>query len=126
MGFLSRTYPGKAHDKGIAGHESIAYPSGTVLHKDLGFRGYEPDVAETRQPGKKPPGRELTAAQKRENRRLARSRVRVEHAIAGVKRSRAVKDELRNTREGFSDAAMEAASALHDLRVNNRKRRLRR
>jgi hypothetical protein len=53
VGFLSRTYPGKAHDKGIAAHEAIAYPPGAVLHKDLGFQGYEPDVAETRQAKKK-------------------------------------------------------------------------
>ena len=53
-------------------------------------------------------------------------RVGVEHAIAGVKRSRIVKDVLRNTRPDVSDAAMEAASSLHNLRVQNRRRRLKR
>ena len=75
---------------------------------------------------KKAPGRDLTPAEKRENRKLSRVRVGVEHAIAGVKRSRIVKDMLRNTKAGLSDAAMEAASALHNLRVQNRKRRLKR
>jgi hypothetical protein len=53
---------------------------------------------------------------------LARIRVQVEHALAGAKRSRIVKDVLRNTKDGISDSAMEAACGLHNLRVRNRKR----
>jgi hypothetical protein len=51
--------------------------------------------------------------------------VRVEDALAGVKRSRTVKDELRNTTESFSDLVMAVACGLHNLRVQVRKRRLR-
>jgi hypothetical protein len=47
----------------------------------------------------------------------------VEHDLAGVKRSRIVKDVLRNTKEGVSDTVMEAACGLHNLRVENRKER---
>jgi hypothetical protein len=57
---------------------------------------------------------------------LARIRVRVEHALAGVKRRRIVKDILRNTKEGDADAVMEAACGLHNLRVENRERPLKR
>ena len=71
---------------------------------------------------KRPPGRELTAAEKRANRELARIRVRVEHAIAGVKRSRVVKDVFWNKKPGSSDVSMEVASGLHNLRVTHRKR----
>ena len=53
-------------------------------------------------------------------------RVRVEHAIAGVKRSRIVKDVLRNKRDDTSDSAIEAACGLHNLRVRHRKRRIKR
>jgi len=53
---------------------------------------------------------------------LGRIRVRVEHALAGVKRCRIVKDVLRNTREDVSDSAMEASCGLHNLRVQKRKR----
>jgi len=122
IGFLSGTYAGKTADKTIADGEGIAYPPGTVLYKDAGFQGYEPAVQETRQAKKKPPRGELTAAEKRANRKLARLRVRVEHAIAGVKRCRIVKDVFRNTQEGVSDSVMEAASGLHNLRVQSRKR----
>lgn len=46
----------------------------------------------------------------------------MEHALAGVKRSRSVKDVLRNTGEGFSDTAMLVACGLHNLRVECRKK----
>ena len=48
----------------------------------------------------------------------------MEHALAGVKRCRIVKDVLRNTKEGDSDSVMEAACGLHNLRVETRKRPL--
>jgi len=67
----------------------------------------------------------LTPAEKRTNRKLARIRVRGEHALAGIKRARVVKDVLRNTKEGFSDLAMVIACGLHNLRVHIRKRALR-
>src|SRR3954449_892628 len=92
-----------------------------------------PGSRDTSRPGrgligrkKKPPRRELTAAEKRMNRKLARIRVHVEHVLSGVKRSRIVKDVLRNTKDGVSDSAMEAACGLHNLRAQNRKRPLRR
>jgi len=72
---------------------------------------------------KKPRKGELTAAEKQRNRKLSRTRVRVEHAIAGIKRSRSVKDVLRNTKAGFSDMAMAAACGLHNFRVEHRKQR---
>jgi hypothetical protein len=72
---------------------------------------------------KKPRGSELTAQEKLANQRLARVRVRGEHALAGVKISRIVKDVLRNLTDGFSDRVMLAACGLHNLRVSRRKRR---
>jgi DDE superfamily endonuclease/Helix-turn-helix of DDE superfamily endonuclease len=53
IGFLSRTYVGKTHDKRIADEEDIAYPPRAVLYKDTGFQGYEPAVQETCQAKKK-------------------------------------------------------------------------
>jgi len=47
-------------------------------------------------------------------------RVRVEHAISGVKRSRIVKDVFRNTKDDFSDLVMVIACGLHILRVQQR------
>ena len=53
VGYLSGTYVGRAADKGVADHEGIAYPPGTVLYQDSGFQGYAPAGARTRQAKKK-------------------------------------------------------------------------
>ena len=68
----------------------------------------------------------MTRGDKRHNRVLSRVRVRVEHAICGVKRCRCVKDVLRNKRPECSDRFMALATGLHNLRVRHRKRALRR
>jgi hypothetical protein len=52
VSFLSRTYPGKTHDKKVADTENIVYPEEMVLHKDSGFQGYEPKVRKLHQPKK--------------------------------------------------------------------------
>ena len=52
VSFLSKTYPGKTHDKKIADSEQISYPTHIALHKDTGFQGYEPNVRKTYQPKK--------------------------------------------------------------------------
>jgi hypothetical protein len=51
--FLSETYPGRANDKRIADEAELRYPPGTVLHKDTGFQGYEPEVQQSCQAKKK-------------------------------------------------------------------------
>ena len=80
-------------------------------------------IKKTCQAKKKPPRGALTEAEKRTNQKLAQIRVQVEHDRAGVKRSRIVKDVLCNTKSGVSDAVMEAACGLHNVRGENRKRR---
>lgn len=73
---------------------------------------------------KKPREGELTAAEKRANRKISRLRVRVEPALTGVKRCRSVNEVLRNTKAGVADLFMAVACGLHNLRVRYRKRRL--
>ncbi|MDM8567832.1 IS5 family transposase, partial [Candidatus Halobeggiatoa sp. HSG11] len=45
-------------------------------------------------------------------------RVRVEHAICGVKRCRIVKDKLRNWKHKFKDFVMETCCGLHNFRLS--------
>ena len=52
VGYLSQTYAGKVHDKRIVDAEPIRYPVGTLLYKDTGFQGYEPQVQQSLQPKK--------------------------------------------------------------------------
>ena len=65
----------------------------------------------------------MTEKEKTNNRKISKVR-RVEHAIAGIKRSRSVKDTLRNTKDGFSDLVMVIACSLHNLPVDHRKKPL--
>ena len=70
---------------------------------------------------KKPKGKELAAADLFLNPVIAGFRIQVEHAIAGVKRCRIVKDTFRNLKDGFSDLVMAVACALHNFRIACRK-----
>ena len=63
---------------------------------------------------------ELTDEEKENNTKIASIRIRVEHAISGVKRYRIVKDKLRNWKKGFSDLIMEVCCGLHNFRLNYR------
>ena len=51
---------------------------------------------------------------------ISRSRIVVENVIAGLKRCRILKDTFRNTKDRFSDLAIEVACGLHNLRVECR------
>jgi hypothetical protein len=118
--YLSPTVPGKTHDKALADASAIAFPPASVLLQDSGFQGYAPPGVFVLQPKKKPRGKTLTPADRWLNRLIAKTRIGVEHVIAGVKRCRIVKDVFRNTREGYEDRVMEAACGLHNFRVRLR------
>jgi len=66
----------------------------------------------------------LTEKEKENNRKLSKVRVKVEHAISGIKRSRIVRDIFRNIKDGFSDLVMVIACGLHNFRVDHRKKPL--
>ena len=91
---------------------------GSTLYQDTGFQGFDLQGVNIIQPEKKPKGRELSNIEKENN--LASIRIRVEHAISGIKRYRIVKDKLRNWKKGFCDLVMETCCGLHNLRLNFR------
>lgn len=115
--FLSETHEGKMHDKKIADEEPITFEKETELLQDSGFTGHHPENAKVRQPYKNTKLNKLTDEQKNENKTQASKRVRVEHAICGVKRLRIVKDIFRNRRDGMIDLSMQVACGLHNLRI---------
>lgn len=119
--YLSKTVEGKKHDKKIADEERLEYPEGTVLQQDTGFQGYAPPGVTTKQPKKKPRGKELTREEKEANRELSRVRVVIEHLISGAKRLRIVKEQMRLKVENVSDDLMEIACSTHNLRNLMRK-----
>lgn len=118
--FLSGTQEGRLADKRIADFADYQLPQGSILLQDLGFLAFTMDGVEIQQPFKKPRGGSLTDEQKAANTAHAARRVRMEHAISGVKRLRIVKDRIRLHRGGVRDLVMEVACGLHNLRLRFR------
>ena len=117
---LTPSYEGRIHDKRIADRTDYFLPCGSYLYQDSGFQGFSVAGVNIIQPKKKPKGRDLTVEEKENNRAISSIRIRVEHAIAGIKRYRIVKDKLRNSKKGFSDLVMETCCGLHNFRLNFR------
>jgi hypothetical protein len=115
---LGRTQPGKKHDKAATDEEAYRFPKGSKLWKDMGFQGYEPEQTITYQPKKKPKGKELTPAEKEQNKAICRERIGVEHSIGGAKVYHIVRDVYRNHRQKFEDLIMETACGLHNFRLD--------
>lgn len=115
--FLGPTEVGSKHDKKMADEACIVYPAHSVLIQDTGFQAYKPAGVCTYEPSKKPRGKPMPPEMKEINHFLSGIRVRVEHAIAGIKRCRILKDVLRLKREYFSDMVMAIACALHNFRT---------
>jgi hypothetical protein len=118
--FLSQTCEGKRHDKKAADEAGYEFPEGSTVFQDRGLQGFTVGGVTVIQPKKKPRGKELTAEDKENNRAISSIRIRVEHAIGGVKRYRIVKDKIRNWAEGFRDQAMETCCGLHNFRLHSR------
>lgn len=118
--FLTPTVEGKRSDKKLADESDYALPAGSKLAQDSGFQGFSLDHILILQPKKKPKGTELTDLDKEKNRWISSLRIRVEHAIGGVKRYRIVKDKIRNRKPGFRDAVMATCCGLHNFRLSFR------
>jgi hypothetical protein len=118
--FLSDTVEGRRNDKRLADESDYRVPQGSVLVQDAGFQGFRLEGVAILQPEKKPRGGELCYADKVRNRLISGIRVRVEHAIGGVKRYRIVKDKGRNWKPGFRDLVFEICCGLHNFRLNFR------
>ena len=118
--FLSATYEGKANDKSLADLEGYTLPPGSCLYQDMGVQGYTRDRITIFQPKKKPPGGDLTPPEKVANRTISSIRIRIAHAIGGVKRYRMVKDKIRLLKDGIRDTIMETCCGLHNFRLQYR------
>ncbi len=100
IGFLSPIYPGRHHDFSVL--KTCLSPEKQWFRKfkvrlDLGFLGFDKlySCQAFFLPFKKPKGQELTDAQQAVNKKQARERVVVEHALGGLRRYRILSDRLR-------------------------------
>jgi len=118
--FLSHTCEGKAADKRIAELAGYCLSPGSYLYQEMGFQGFSLQDVTIVQPKKTPPGGKLTQPEKETNRRISSIRMRIEHAIGGVKRYRIVKGKIRLLKDGIRDTVMETCCGLHNFRLQYR------
>ena len=97
--------------------ENIEFRKKIIAWLDAGFTGYNPENAEIHRNQKKPIGRELTAEEKKANRLISQTRVKVEHAIGKCKVFRIVKEEIRAFKDDFRDLAMVMACGLSNFKL---------
>ena len=88
---VSKSYPGKTHDKKIYDKTRVERPPDSRSVGDTGYLG-----TNLVQPVKKKKGKKLTKAQKKYNKKISRLRIKAEHAIAAMKHFRVVRDQFRN------------------------------
>ena len=121
---LTSTTPGSVHDKKDLDDNDIVphIPKEIPIELDLGYKGLEKEYQGIIIPHKKPRKGELTETQKQQNREIASSRIRGEHAIGLCKRYRCVSDVFRNRREGFDDAVMFTCCGLANFYQRTKKR----
>jgi len=117
--FLSSTYEGTAHDKVLWDEMEIEQTDHNML-LDLGFKGVEHDFPNAILPFKKPRKKELTDLQKSINKQISSIRVRVEHAFAGIKRLKIIRNKIRLKGYDIRDQMMRIATAIHNLRMRFR------
>ena len=118
---LSPTPPGARHDYALlkAWNFPPRLPPDVVCWTDSGFQGMKKDYPHLSilQPKKKPQGRPLDAVDQFINTQKARTRIRVEHAIGGVKRLAAVAQPYRNHRPQMEDPLMLVAWGLWNFHL---------
>lgn len=122
---------GKTHDYELLKSEldvNLGLFEGYTTLVDLGYLGMNKDYfCEAIQlPHRKPrksksnPTTSLTPQQKQENKAHARLRIKIEHALAGVKRLEAVSQVYRNKSIPFNDLVMCLACSLWNLHLKNK------
>jgi hypothetical protein len=107
--FLSATCGGREHDYTLlkASHLPEHIPKEIKTYLDLGFKGIDKDYSlKILMPFRKPRTKELTTTQKKYNKKVSRFRVKVENALAGVKRLRCITDVCRMKSEELKDHLM--------------------
>jgi Lhr-like helicase len=117
---LSPTCEGTASDISMAEMAGSTLPPRSCLYQDKGFQGFFLAGVTIFQPKKKPRGGELTPPETETNRWISSIRMRIEHAIGGVKRYRIVKDTIRLLQDGIRDTVMETCCGLHNFHLQYR------
>jgi hypothetical protein len=117
MCLLSATYEGRTHDKCIADLAGYTLPPGSCFDHDTGFQSFLQAGVTMFRPKKYPVGVNSPPPEKANNRGIASTSIRIEHAIGAVKRYSMVKDNIRLLKDGIRDIMMETCCGIHNFRL---------
>ena len=120
---VSPVYVGSSHDFSMFKDERLieALPSKIPVYLDTGFEGIKAlrDDINVRKPKKKRRKRKLNGGERLGNRIISSERVKVEHAIGGLKRMRIVSAIFRRIYRSM-DRTLEVACGIWNYIVANR------
>jgi len=122
--YVSQGWQGKNHDyRQLKYHFPPAQPwfSELAIELDLGYQGVVKEYVcqSVSQPTKKPKGGELSAAEKKLNRQKSSSRIKIEHAIGGLKRYRYLSDRLRTHKVLLYETSLLICAGLWNFILTN-------
>lgn len=118
--YITQGFEGKTHDKTIWDDGQVEIEGGICLIADLGFLGIDKDYPNAILPFKKPKEEELEPHKKKINKDIASVRVKIEHAFAGVKRLKIIRNKIRLKTFQIRETMFKMAVALHNMRVQYR------
>lgn len=122
--YVSEIRAGREHDFALLREgfppEAGRWFGGKEVHVDLGYQGIERAYAGAAVsiPAKKPRGGELSVLDKASNKSKSKVRVRVEHAIGGMKRYRVLSDRLRRHNMKTVGTIVGIAAGLWNFSLN--------
>ena len=117
---MTPVYVGKTHDFAMFKEEKLidALPPKTPVYTDNGFEGLDKlrEDIEIRKPKKKRKKKKLNGGEQLGNRLISRERIKIEHAIGGIKRFKIVSDIFRGISHSM-DKTMEIACGLWNFHI---------
>ena len=93
---------GKRHDFQLFRDSHVHVKAETVLEADTGYQGIAQIHANSLLPRKRSKNHPLSKQERKDNRKISRERILVEHAIRFVKRFRILSERYRNRRHRFA------------------------
>jgi len=117
---VSKTVEGKKHDKRLAEEDPVWYkfPPGSLCIGDSGYQGLDETNPRVKvvTPKKKPPKRELTQSEKKNNTTISSIRTPVEHPLAWMKHFHILKNQFRG-RINQADTPFRTIAALYNFNL---------
>lgn len=122
--YVSKAWQGKHHDyRQLKYHFPPDQPwfSQLSIEVDLGYQGLanDYDCQAVSQPKKKPKGGKLTSTEKAANRTKSSTRIRIEHAIGGLKRYRYLSDRLRTHKAKLYELSLLICAGLWNFNLTS-------